>query len=336
MISKKILIFGGSGYVGSKLISNLLQNKFEIINYDLNLFGKKHLPYKNNKFTQITGDIRDFKKISKVLKKYHPDTVIHLACISNDPSFLLNKKLSKEVNYNAFLGLMKILEKIKIKKFIFASTCSVYGVSNKPKVTETHNLKPITLYNRYKADCEKEFFKRIKKNCFQGIVIRPATVCGVSPKMRFDLTVNILTNFAYNKNYIKVFGGSQSRPNIHIDDMVRLYKKLCKMNLGKLNGEVFNAGFENYSINQIANKVKKIVEKITKKNIEIRKEASNDLRSYNVNSDKIKKILKFKPQKTISSAIKEIAVEFKKGKFKDSFFNLNYFNVKKLQKINLK
>ncbi len=336
MISKKILIFGGSGYVGSKLIFILLQNKFQIINYDLNLYGKKHLPYKNKKFTQVTGDIRDLKKISKVLKKYNPDTIIHLACISNDPSFLLNKKLSKEVNYNSFVGLMKILEKIKIKKFIFASTCSVYGVSNKAKVTETHHLKPVTLYNRYKADSEKEFFKRIKKKCFQGIVIRPATVCGVSPKMRFDLTVNILTNFAYKKNYIKVFGGSQSRPNIHIDDMVRLYKKLCKMNLDKLNGEVFNAGFENYSINQIAAKVKKIVEKITKKNIEVRKETSNDLRSYNVNSDKIKKILKFKPQKTVSSAIKEIVSEFEKGRLKDSFSNLNYFNVKKLEKTKLK
>jgi nucleoside-diphosphate-sugar epimerase len=336
MISKKILIFGGSGYVGSKLIFNLLQNKFQIINYDLNLYGKKHLPYKNNKFTQVTGDIRDFNKICKVLKKHNPDTIIHLACISNDPSFLLNKELSKEVNYDSFVGLMKILERIKIEKFIFASTCSVYGVSNKAKVIETHPLKPITLYNKYKADSEKEFLKRIKKKFFEGIIIRPATVCGVSPKMRFDLTVNILTNFAYKKNYIKVFGGSQSRPNIHIDDIVRLYKKLCKMSLGKHNGQIFNAGFENYSINQIALKVKTIVKKITKKNIQIRKEASDDLRSYNVNSDKIKKILKFKPQKTINNAIKEIVVEFEKGRLKDSFSNLNYFNVKKLKKTNLK
>ena len=337
MISKKILIFGGSGYVGSKLIDELLRKKFQVINYDLNIFGKNHLPIKNKNFFQITGDIRDFKKISYSINKFKPDTIIHLACISNDPSFVLDKQLSKKVNYDSFVGLMKILKiKNSVKKFIFASTCSVYGVSKRKKVTETHPLKPITQYNRYKADCEKEFLKSIKKGFFEGIIIRPATVCGVSPKMRFDLTVNILTNFAYKKGYIRVFGGSQKRPNTHIDDMVRLYIKLSKMNINKFNGEIFNCGFENYSVMNIANKVKSIVEKITKKKIQIKKEKSNDLRSYHVNSDKIKKILKFKPKKTISHAIREIANEFKKKRLKDSFSNKNFYNVKKLTKIKMK
>lgn len=338
MKSKKILVIGGSGYVGSKLIIELLKNKFQVINYDLNIFGKGHLPYKNKKFFQVSGDIRNISKISKNLEKFKPDTIIHLACISNDPSFVLDKKLSKDVNYKSFVDLMKMLEKKRdiIKKFIFASTCSVYGVSKHSKVTETHPLKPITEYNKYKASCEKKFLNIIKKKIFHGIIIRPATVCGVSPKMRFDLTVNILTNFAYKKGYIKVFGGSQKRPNTHIDDMVRLYVKLSKINLKPFNGQIFNCGFENFSILKIAEKVKKIVEQKTNKKIEIKKVPSKDVRSYHVNSDKIIKILKFIPKKTVDHAIKEICDQFKKNNLKDSFSNLNYFNVKKLKKINMK
>ena len=176
----------------------------------------------------------------------------------------------------------------------------------------------------------------IKNKTFDGIIIRPATVCGVSPKMRFDLTVNILTNFAYKKGYIKVFGGNQKRPNTHIDDMVRLYVKLSMMNFKKHNGQIFNCGFENFSILKIAEKVKKIVEQNTNKEIQIKKEHSDDIRSYHVNSDKIKKILNFSPKKTVEHAIKEICFEFKKKKLKDSFTNLNFFNVKKLKKINMK
>ncbi len=336
MVSKKILVIGGSGYVGSKLILELLKNKFHVVNYDLDLFGNKHLPKKNKKFFHVKGDIRNLDKLEKTLIKYNPDTIIHLACLSNDPSFELDSKLSKKINFDSFRGLMNILSKNKIYKFIFASTCSVYGFSKKPKVTEDHPLKPMTAYNKYKAACEKIFLKSIKKNIFEGIIIRPATVCGVSPKMRFDLTVNILTNFAYNKNFIKVFGGSQKRPNTHIDDMVRLYIKLCKIKISKYNGEIFNCGFENYSINQIANKVKKIIEKKTKKKISIKKEKSNDLRSYHVNSDKIKKVLNFQPRKTIEDAINELINEFQKNKLKDSFENLNYFNIKKLIKLKLK
>lgn len=338
MKSKKILLIGGSGYVGSKLIFELLKNKFMVINYDLNLFGKKHLPLKNKKFKQISEDIRNIKKISNVIEKYRPDTIIHLACISNDPSYVLNKQLSKKVNYDSFIKLINLLEKKPniVKKFIFASTCSVYGVSSKNNVTENHPLKPITEYNKYKAKCEKILLRAIKKKHFKGIIIRPATVCGVSPKMRFDLTVNILTNYAYKKGYIKVFGGSQKRPNIHIDDIVRLYVKLSKINLTEYNGQIFNCGFENYTIIKIAKKVKNIVSKILNKNIMIYKEPSSDIRSYHANSNKIKKILNFYPKKTVENAIKDICNEFKNGRLKDSFTNTNYFNVKKIKKINLK
>lgn len=330
---KKILIFGGSGYVGSKLITTLLKKKYKVINYDRDLFGNKHLPIKNKNFHHVHADVRNIKKIKQVLKKFEPSIIIHLACISNDPSFELNSKLSKEVNYISFIKLAKVIKKFQISRFIFASTASVYGLSKSLKVTETHSLKPITLYNKYKAECEKIFLKDFPKY-IEKCVIRPSTVCGLSPAMRFDVSVNILTNYACNKDYIKVFGGNQTRPNIHIDDMVRLYVKLVSLkDFSKVNGEIFNAGFENLSIDNIAKKVKKIVENTHKKKIKIIKEKTDDKRSYRVNSDKIKKVIGFYPKKSVSHAIKEMANEFKSNKLKDSFTNINYFKIKKLKKI---
>jgi nucleoside-diphosphate-sugar epimerase len=331
---KKILIFGGSGYVGSKLIFNLIK-KNKIINYDKDLYGKKHLPFDSDNYTHINGDIRDYKKIEKILNKKQPDEIIHLACISNDPSFLLNKNLSREVNYESFVNLLKILKFSSIQKFLFVSTCSVYGISDKKNIKEDHKLKPITLYNKYKAECEKLLQNEIYRN-FRYCIIRPATVCGLSPKMRYDLSVNILTNYAYHKRFIKVFGGKQKRPNIHIDDVVRLYASLTDNDFSKINGEIFNAGSENLTINQIAIKVKKITEKITGRKIDIILEKSIDNRSYHINSEKIKKKLKFYPKKNVSDAITEMCLYFKNQKPKNTFSNINYFNVQKLQKLNFK
>ena len=335
-MKKNILIFGGSGYVGSKLILALLKKKYKVINFDRDLFGWKHLPIKNKNFHHIKGDIRNIKKVAKILKKFNPNYVIHLACISNDPTFLLNSKLSREVNFESFKKLSKILKSYNISRFIFASTASVYGLSKSRKVTENHKLKPITLYNKYKAKCEKIFLKDFPKN-MEKCIIRPATVCGLSPAMRFDVSVNILTNYACNKKYIKVFGGKQIRPNIHIDDMIRLYIELISLkDFSKADNEIFNAGFENLSINNIAKKVQKVVEKNYKIKIKIFNEKSNDIRSYRVNSDKIKKQLNFFPKKTVNDAINEITREFKRKKIKDSFSNINYFKIKKLTKINFK
>ena len=216
-----ILITGGSGYVGSRLIYKLLdETDHNIINYDISLFGDKHLP-KNGRFFYFKEDITDSKKFEEIIIKNKVDTVLHLACISNDPTYELNSELSKRINYDCFENLVKISKQCKVKKFIYASTCSVYGISDSPNVTETNELKPITDYNKYKALCEPILLKYLDEN-FNGIIIRPATVCGFSEKMRFDLTVNILTNYAYNKGYIRVFGGKQSRPTCHIDDMCEI------------------------------------------------------------------------------------------------------------------
>ena len=264
--------------------------------------------------------------------KNNVDIVLHLACISNDPTYELNSELSKRINYDCFEDLVKVSKKNNVKKFIYASTCSVYGISDSPDVIETNELKPITDYNKYKALCEPILQKYLDDN-FKGIIIRPATVCGFSEKMRFDLTVNILTNYAYNKGYIRVFGGKQSRPNCHIDDMCDLYKKLIQDDITKFNGEIFNVGTENLKIIEVAEKVKSVMEnKLNKKNIEIRVEESADIRSYMINSDKVKNLLGFHFKRTVVNAIEDLCDAFENKIIKDSFSD-KWSNIKVLTKI---
>ena len=327
-----LLITGGSGYVGSRLIYKLLdETDHNIVNYDISLFGDDHLP-ENKKFVYHKEDITGAKKFEEAIVKNNIDTVLHLACISNDPTYELNSELSKRINYDCFENLVKISKKNNVKKFIYASTCSVYGISDSPNVVETNELKPITDYNKYKALCEPILMKYLDDN-FVGIIIRPATVCGFSEKMRFDLTVNILTNYAYNKGYIRVFGGKQARPNCHIDDICDLYKKLIHDDITKFNGEIFNVGTENLKIIEVAKKVKSVMEnKLNKKDVEIRVEESADIRSYMINSDKIKNFLGFEFKKTVVDAIEDLCDAFEKNVIKDSFSD-EWSNIKVLTKI---
>ena len=330
-----LLITGGSGYVGSRLIFKLLkETKLKIVNYDISLFGDSHLP-KNKRFIYYKEDITNPEKFKEAIIKNKIDTVLHLACISNDPTYELNSKLSKKINYDCFEELVKISKKNNVKKFIYASTCSVYGISDSPDVIETNELKPITDYNKYKALCEPILKKYLDDN-FTGIIIRPATVCGLSEKMRFDLTVNILTNYAYNKGYIRVFGGKQSRPNLHIEDMCDLYKMLIFKDIKKFNGEIFNVGTENLKIIEVAEKVKSVMKKMFNRNdIEIRVEKSADIRSYMINSDKIKKLLGFKFKKTVVNAIEDLCKAFENKVIIDSFSD-QWSNIKVLSNMGKK
>lgn len=323
--NQKIFITGGAGYVGSKLVPKLLNLNFQVTVLDLMIYGEDVLTSHKN-LRCVKGDIRDLR----LLEKYIPghDTVIHLACISNDPSFLLNENLSKEINYDSFKDFLKIINNTSLNKLIFASTSSVYGVSEEEDITEDYPKKPITLYNRYKYECEKLIVDQ--KNSFKSCIIRPATVCGLSSKMRFDLTVNILTNFAYFKKEIKVFGGRQKRPNIHINDMINLYISLIDMKFDTFDKQAFNAGVENLSIDTIAKKVQKIMLDKKQLNVDIKYEKTDDIRSYHVNSDKIQKILKFKFEKNVDDAINDLIDYFDRVKPSDTFGNLNYFNAKKL------
>ena len=223
-----VLVTGGAGYVGAVLVPKLLNKGYKVKVLDLYTYGTDIFDEikDQSKLEQIKGDICDTDLLKKSLKGC--DAVIHLACISNDPTFELNPELSRKVNYDAFEPLVKISKDSGVRRFIYASTCSVYGVSDAENVTEDHPLLPITDYNKYKGLCEPLLWKYQSPE-FTAVTIRPATVCGYSPRQRFDLTVNILTNHAYNNNHILVFGGKQERPNLHIEDMTDLYCLLLEL-----------------------------------------------------------------------------------------------------------
>jgi nucleoside-diphosphate-sugar epimerase len=332
---KSIFITGGAGYVGSSLIPNLLKKNYKVAVYDIMYFGDNFLPKNNPNLKIIKGDIRDQNKLQQSCKGY--DVFLHLACISNDSSFELDENLSKTTNFDAFEPMVISAKKSGIKRFIYASTSSVYGVSKEKNVTEEHPLVPLTLYNKFKGMCEPLLFQHTSKD-FIGVVFRPATVCGYAPRLRLDLSVNILTNFAVNKNQIKVFGGEQLRPNLHIEDYCKAVEILLLADNKKIENQIFNVGYQNMSINEIAKLVKDVVEKEypNKGKIDIIKTSSNDNRSYHINSDKIKKILGFQPQKTIAMAIKDLCDAFKEGKIKNSFEDDFYFNLSRLKKIKAK
>lgn len=327
-VIKKILVIGGAGYVGTMLVAALLKKKYYVTVYDLLIYGN-NLSKDNINLKLIQGDVRDQKKLEESLKGQ--DAIIHLACISNDPSFELNPKLGKEINFDCFEPLVKASKNEGIKVFIYASSSSVYGVKNTPEVTEKATLEPLTDYSKYKALCEEILFSNTNNN-FIGTVLRPATVCGYSPRQRLDLVVNILTNLAYHKSVIKIFGGSQLRPNIHIDDMVGSYLKVIESETSKIKDQVFNVGFENHSVEKLALMVKKNINNPV--NLEYTK--SDDNRSYHINSNKIKNVLGFKPTKNIEMAIQDLLKAFENKIFTNTLNNEEYFNIKKMQKIGLK
>lgn len=330
-----ILITGGAGYIGAVLCPFLLDRGHCVRVIDTCYFGSDFLPKNNKNFELVVGDIRNQDLLEKVLNNI--EVVIHLACISNDASFVLDEELSTSINLHAFEPLVLKSKKHKVRRFIYASSSSVYGVSEKKNVTEDHPLVPLTLYNKYKGLCEPILIKHIDDN-FEGVIFRPATVCGYSPRLRLDLSVNILTNHAISNNIIKVFGGEQLRPNLHIMDYVDAVDLFLNAPKEKINGEIFNVGYQNIKIIELAKLVKETVEvefNLTGKiNLEITH--SDDNRSYHINSDKIYKSLNFKPKREIKKAIVDLSEMFKKNKIKNSMDDSKYFNVKRLQEIKAK
>src|SRR5256886_2858505 len=254
---KKVLVTGAAGYKGCVLVPKLLEAGYQVVAYDLMLFGSDGLP-RHPGLQVVTGDIRDIKLYARSLEGVNQ--VIHMACISNDPSFDLDPSLSRTMNYECFEPMLKASKQAGVERFIYVSSSSVYGVSDAPDVTEDHPLVPLTDYNKYKGLCEP-ILLRYQSPDFTTVIIRPATVCGYSPRMRFDLTVNILTNHAVNRGLITVFGGAQKRPNIHIDDVTELYLKMLEFPDEMVAGQIFNAGYENHTVAQLADIAKKVVEK---------------------------------------------------------------------------
>jgi nucleoside-diphosphate-sugar epimerase len=328
----RVLVAGGAGYVGSRLVPELIKKGHHVVVFDLFLYGDDVFKDLNNnpKLKQVKADLRDFKAVDQALAGC--DAVIHLACISNDPSFELNPSLGKSINLDAFEPFVQLSKKHKIKRFIYASSSSVYGVKSEPNVTEEMSLEPLTDYSRFKMECEKILLK-YQSDDFICTILRPATVCGYAPRQRLDVIVNILTNFAYHTGKIKVTGGSQMRPNLHIEDMVRAYLLVLESPKELIQGEIFNVGHNNYTVLEISHMVQKIVEK--KRPVELVIEPTNDNRSYRVSSEKILKKLGFSPHFTIEHAVQDLLAAFDAGKLPNAMDDMKYVNIKTMKVVNL-
>lgn len=329
-----VLVTGGAGYVGSLLVPQLLERGHKVTVYDIMFYGDDFLPMENPNLRVIKGDIRDTATLKSALEGC--DAVISLACISNDASFELDENLSTSVNLDAFEPMVIAAKEAGVKRFIYASSSSVYGVSESPDVTEEHPLVPLTLYNKYKGMCEPQLFK-YQSDDFVCVTIRPATLCGYAPRQRLDVSVNILTNHAVTNGSITVFGGSQMRPNLHIQDMCDCYELLLDLPDEKIAGDIFNVAYQNMSIMDLAKIVKTVVEEEfpEKGEIEIVTTPTDDIRSYHVNSDMIGRVLVFAPKYTIEDAVRGLCEAFRDGKLPNSMDDDKYFNVRRMKALDV-
>lgn len=325
---EKILVTGGAGYLGAVLVPKLVRAGHFVRVLDLFLYGDKDLfspeLIKTGRLDLIRGDLRDIPLVRELLKGM--TTVIHLAGISNDPSSDLDPELTRAVNIKASEHLIDAARELGIKRFINASSSSVYGIKEEPEVTETLSLEPLTVYSESKALIED--YLETHKGSMVSVSVRSATICGYSPRMRLDLTVNILTHHAIQKGKILVFGGSQKRPNIHIDDISNLYLELVTAESEQIDGEKFNACGANHTVQALAD----LVQKTVAPQCPIEVVPTNDLRSYHISAEHLKKKLGFSPKKTIADAIKDVATAFKENRFPDPDSD-RYYNVRVMKKV---
>ncbi|MBI4223670.1 MAG: NAD(P)-dependent oxidoreductase [Deltaproteobacteria bacterium] len=328
---KTIAVTGGGGYVGSVLVPFLLRHGYAVKVIDCFWYGEETFASasSNGSLHKVRGDIRDEALLTRELNGV--DAVIHLACISNDPSFELQPELGKSINYDAFFGLLRAVRQNKVRRFIYASSSSVYGVQSEPEVREESPCEPLTDYSKYKKMCEEVL---LQEGIGGGeyVILRPATVCGHAPRMRFDLTVNVLTIHALVNKKIRVFGGDQLRPNIHLRDMIEVYRLLLEAPRENIHQKIFNAGYQNRSVKEIAHLVRKTV---GDENVAIVFEPTEDFRSYHINSDKIARELGFKPRHTIEAAVAGIVAAYREGAYQDPMANPRYYNIRRMKELNL-
>jgi len=326
-----VLVTGGAGYVGSALLPKLLAAGKRVTILDLYMYGEDiFAEYRADpNLIEIKGDIRSLPTVERALRGV--DAVIHLACISNDPSYDLDPELGKSINFDCFRPLVQAARRAGVKRFIYASSSSVYGIKDDQNVTEDLPLDPLTDYSRFKAQCEQVLAEE-RTPGFVTLTLRPSTVCGYAPRLRLDLTVNILTNHAINNRKITVFGGDQKRPNIHIDDMTDLYVHVLDLPDETIDGKVFNAGWENFSVMHIAEMVRAALGI----DVEIVVTPTDDNRSYHVSSEKMRRELGFEPKHTIADAARDLQRAFAAGKIPDPMTDPRYYNIKTMQQLGLK
>lgn len=327
---QKVLVLGGAGYVGSQLVNSLITRGYEVVVYDTFWFGQTQFAGLDHKRLELVkADIRDIDTVREKLSGV--TSVIHLACISNDPSFDLNPSLGKSINLDCFYPFVRVLKESGIQRFIYASSSSVYGVREEEKVTEDLPLLPLTDYSRFKAMCEEILLNEVD-NEFTFAISRPATVCGFSPRQRLDLVVNILTAHALLNKKIRVFGGEQYRPNLHIEDMVNSYINLLEADANSIHREIFNVGSCNLTVRQIAEAVQ---EEIDSK-IPIVFEETDDLRSYRVDSTKIEMRTGFKARYSVNDAVKDLRDNFYRLDSLQPLLDSRFINIRRMKELNLK
>lgn len=328
---KRVLVTGGAGYVGSVLVPKLLEAGYGVAVLDLFLYGEDVLDAvaDDPKLRLVRGDLRHGPSVEAALAGC--DAVIHLACISNDPSFELDPALGKSINLDAFRPLVRAAKRAGVRRFIYASSSSVYGIKEGVAVTEDLPLEPLTDYSRFKAACER-ILDEERSPGFITLTLRPATVCGFSPRQRLDLVVNILTNHAVNTGRIKVFGGDQLRPNLHIEDMADLYLRCLAAPDEQIDGRIWNAGYENHTVRRLAETVREVVGGP----IALDVVPTDDNRSYHVSSERIRREFGFVPQHTIAEAVADLDRGFKDGRLPDPMTSPRYYNIRVMQEARLK
>ena len=328
-MNQKVLLIGGGGYVGTELQKFLVENNFSVRVYDSfwyedGIWDQTELALAA-KIEYIRGDVRDLDKLEKSLADVN--SVIHLACISNDPSYELNPTLAKSINFEAFRNFIPSVLRSKVDRFIFASSSSVYGVKSEPNVTEDLVCEPRTDYSKFKVLCEEIIVNELSDRV-PFTIIRPSTVCGASKRQRFDLVVNALTISALAKKSIRVDGGEQFRPNLHIKDMNRAYLTLLQSPVDTINEQILNVAGENLSVKDIALKVQQTLNNGS----HIEYAPVVDDRSYRVSGEKIQKLLNFSPEFTVQDAINDIASNYLAGKY-SNVFDDKYYNLKVMKSI---
>ena len=323
-------VTGGAGYVGAVLVPRLLARGHRVKVLDLYLYGDHVLDAvaDDPNLEQIRGDLRDRTVVARTLAGC--DAVIHLACISNDPSFDLDPALGRSINYDCFPTLVRLAKDAGVTRFVYASSSSVYGIRQEEDVTEEMPLAPLTDYSKYKALCEEELL-RAREPGFAVLILRPATVCGWSPRLRLDLTVNILTSCAVHNRRITVFGGQQQRPNIHIEDVADLYVQSLAWPAAAIDGQVFNAGYQNHTVMEIAQMVRAAVGG----DVAIEVTPTDDHRSYHISSARIRQRLGYAPRHTIQDAVHGLVQAFAAGRVPDALTDDRYYNIRTMQKLQL-